>query len=121
MATQNDNGFRSFSFASAVTANSLVAVSGDNAAQIAATGASSIGVLQNDVAEGNQGSVKLFFASQFGIVTAGATVTAGNSVYAVTGGGIVGTYANAATVTLGVAINSGVASDVIEYVPKFNQ
>ena len=121
MATQNDNGFRSFNFASAVTANSLVAISGDNAAQLAATGASSIGVLQNDVAAGNQGSVKLFFASQFGIVTAGAIVTAGNSVYAVTGGGIVGTYANASTVTLGVAVNSGVASDVIEYVPKFNQ
>jgi hypothetical protein len=34
---------------------------------------------------------------------------------------VVGTYANASTVTLGVAINSGVSGDVIEYVPKFIQ
>jgi hypothetical protein len=121
MATQNDNGLRSFSFASAVTANSLVAISGDNAAQLATTGGSAIGVLQDDVAANDQGSVKLFFASQFGIVTAGVSVTAGNTVYAITGGGILGVYANASTVTLGVAINSGVAGDVVEYVPKFNQ
>jgi hypothetical protein len=121
MATQNDNGFRSFNFASAVTANSLVAISGDNAAQLATTGGSAIGVLQDDVAANDQGSVKLFFASQFGIVTAGVSVTAGNTVYAITGGGILGVYANASTVTLGVAINSGVAGDVVEYVPKFNQ
>jgi len=121
MATQNDMGIRSFSFASAVTANSLVAVSGDNAAQIAATGASVIGVLQSDVAAGAIGTVKLFFPTQFGIITAGATTTAGSSVFAVTGGGIVGVYANASTVTLGVAINSGVAGDVVEYVPKFIQ
>lgn len=121
MATQNDNGIRSFNFASAVTANSLVSISGDNAAQLAATGGSAIGVLQDDVAANDQGSVKLFFASQFGIVTSGVSVTAGNTVYAITGGGILGVYANASTVTLGVAINSGVAGDVVEYVPKFNQ
>jgi hypothetical protein len=121
MATQNDNGFRSFNFAAAVTANSLVAISGDNAAQLATTGGSAIGVLQDDVAANDQGSVKLFFASQFGIVTSGVSVTAGNTVYAITGGGILGVYANASTVTLGVAINSGVAGDVVEYVPKFNQ
>lgn len=119
MATQNDNGFRSFNFASAVTANSLVAISGDNAAQLATTGGSVIGVLQDDVAANGQGSVKLFFASQFGIVTSGVSVTAGNAVYAITGGGILGVYANASTVTLGIAINSGVAGDIIEYVPKF--
>ena len=50
-----------------------------------------------------------------------AIVTAGNTVFAVTSGLILGTYANASTVTLGVAINSGVAGDVVEYVPKFNQ
>jgi hypothetical protein len=120
MASQNDLGIRSFNFASALTANTLVAISGDNAAQAASTGASAIGVLQNDVAAGAQGSVKLFFASQFGIVTAGASVTAGSAIFAVTGGGIVGVYANASTPTLGVAVNSGVAADVVEYVPKFN-
>jgi hypothetical protein len=119
MATQNDNGIRSFSFASAITANTLVNISGANAAQAASTGANAIGVVQNDVAAGAQGAVKLFFPSQFGIVS--AIVTAGNTVYAVTSGLILGTYANASTVTLGVAINSGVAGDIVEYVPKFNQ
>ena len=118
MATQNDTGIRSFAFASAITANTLVNISGDNAAQAASTGANAIGVVQNDVAAGNQGAVKLFFPSQFGIVS--AIVTAGNTVFAVTNGTIVGTLA-ASAATLGVAINSGVAGDVVEYVPKFNQ
>jgi hypothetical protein len=121
MATQNDQGIRSFSFASAVTANTLISVSGDNAAQAASTGASAIGVLQNDVAASSIGAVKLFFPTQFGIVGTSAIVTAGNTVFAVTSGTIIGTYANASTVTLGVAINSGVAGDIVEYVPKFNQ
>jgi hypothetical protein len=121
MATQIDNGIRSFSFASAITANTLVSVSGENAAQAASTGASAIGVVQNDVAAGAMGAVKLFFPTQMGIVGAAASVTAGNSVFAVTNGVIIGTYANASTVTLGVALNSGVAGDVVEYVPKFNQ
>ena len=120
MATQNDQGIRSFSFASAVTANTLISVSGDNAAQAASTGASAIGVLQNDVAAASVGVVKLFFPTQFGIVGTAASVTAGNAVFAVTSGTIVGTFA-ASVATLGVAINSGVAGDVVEYVPKFNQ
>lgn len=120
MATQNDQGIRSFSFASAVTANTLISVSGDNAAQAASTGASAIGVLQNDVAASSIGAVKLFFPTQFGIVGTSASVTAGNTVFAVTSGTIVGSYA-ASVATLGVAINSGVAGDIVEYVPKFNQ
>ena len=120
MATQNDNGIRSFAFASAITANTLVNISGDNAAQAASTGANAIGVVQNDVAAGTQGAVKLFFPSQFGIVAAAGIVTAGSSVFAVTNGTIVGTFA-ASAATLGIAINSGVAADVVEYVPKFNQ
>ena len=120
MATQNDNGIRSFAFASAITANTLVNISGDNAAQAASTGANAIGVVQNDVAAGTQGAVKLFFPSQFGIVAAAGIVTAGSSVFAVTNGTIVGTLAPSAA-TLGIAINSGVAGDIVEYVPKFNQ
>jgi len=112
-------GIRSFAFASAITANTLVNISGDNAAQAASTGANAIGAVQNDVAAGQQGAVKLFFPTQFGILS--AIATAGNAVFAVTNGLVVGTYANASTVTLGVAINSGVSGDVIEYVPKFNQ
>jgi len=64
MATQNDNGIRSFAFASAITANTLVNISGDNAAQAASTGANAIGVVQNDVAAGAQGAVKLFLTTR---------------------------------------------------------
>jgi hypothetical protein len=38
----------------------------------------------------------------------------------VTNGTIVGSLA-ASAATLGIAINSGVAGDIVEYVPKFNQ
>jgi hypothetical protein len=120
MATQNDLGIRSFNFASAISANTLVSVSGDNAAQAASTGAAAIGVVQDDTSAADQGAVKLFFPSQFGIVAAAGIVTAGSSVFAVTNGTIVGTLA-ASAATLGIAINSGVAGDIVEYVPKFNQ
>jgi hypothetical protein len=116
MATQIDNPFRTFSFASAVTANTLVAVSGANAAIAVVTAGNAIGVLQEDVAAAGVGSVKLFNPTQFGIVSPGP-VTAGANVFATTGGVLVGTLVTSA-LTLGVALQDGATGDVIEYAPK---
>ncbi len=116
MATQIDNTFRSFSFASAISANTLVYISGDNAAATVVTASEAIGVLQDDTAASGVGSVKLFHPTQFGIVSPGP-VTAGLNVFATTGGVLVGTLVTSG-VTLGVAINSGATGDVIEYAVK---
>jgi len=116
MATQIDNTFRSFSFASAISANTLVHVSGDNAAAALVTASEAIGVVQEDVDASGVGSVKLFAPTQFGLVSPGP-VTAGLNVFATTGGVIVGTLVTSA-LTLGFAIQSGATGDVIEYAPK---
>jgi len=118
MATQNDNQFKSFSFASALSANILVAVSGDNAAAAVTAPKAAIGVLQNDVVAAGIGAVKMFHPTQFGTVSAGP-VTAGSAVFAITGGYIAGSLITSA-MTLGVAINSGVNGDVVEFAPNFN-
>ena len=116
MATQIDNTFRSFSFASAISANTLVRVSGDNAAAALVTASEAIGVVQEDVDATGVGSVKLFSPTQFGLVSPGP-VTAGSNVFATTGGVIIGTLATSA-LTLGVAIQNGATGDVIEYACK---
>ena len=116
MATQIDNSFRTFSFASAISANTLVAVSGANAAVAVTTAIDAIGVLQEDTAAADVGEVKLFHPTQFGLVSPGP-VTAGNNVFATTGGVIVGTLVTSA-LTLGIALQSGATGDVIEYAPK---
>jgi hypothetical protein len=116
MATQIDNTFRSFSFASAISANTLVRVSGDNAAAALVTASEAIGVVQEDVSAAGIGNVKLFSPTQFGLVSPGP-VTAGLNVFATTGGVIIGTLATSA-LTLGVAIQNGATGDVIEYACK---
>jgi hypothetical protein len=117
MATQIDNTFRTFSFASAISANTIVtAVSGGvNAAEALITGANAIGVVQEDVTASGVGSVKLFHPTQFGIVS-GGPVTAGMNVFATTGGVITGSLVTAA-ITVGLALQSGANGDIIEYAP----
>jgi hypothetical protein len=114
MATQIDNTFRSFTFASAISANTLVAVTGDNAASALVTASLAIGVLQDDVDASGVGAVKLFAPTQFGIVSPGP-VTAGANVFATTGGVIVGTLLTSG-LTLGIAVQNGATGEVVEYI-----
>jgi sarcosine oxidase gamma subunit len=116
MATQIDNTFRSLSFASAISANTLVRISGDNAGAALVTAGEAVGVTQEDVAATGVGAVKLFGPTQFGIVSPGP-VTAGSNVFATTGGVIVGTLVTSG-LTLGTAINSGTTGDIVEYAVK---
>ena len=114
MATQIDNTFRSFTFATAISANTLVAVTGDNAASALVTASLAIGVLQDDVDASGVGAVKLFAPTQFGIVSPGP-VTAGANVFATTGGVIVGTLLTSG-LTLGIAVEDGATGEVVEYI-----
>ena len=114
MATQIDNTFRSFTFASAISANTLGAVTGDNAAAALVTASLAIGVLQDDVDASGVGAVKLFAPTQFGIVSPGP-VTAGANVFATTGGVIVGTLLTSG-LTLGIAVQNGATGEVVEYI-----
>jgi hypothetical protein len=115
MATQIDNSYRTFSFASAISANTLVAVSGANAAIAVVTAGLAVGVVQEDTDAASVGSVKLFHPTQFGLVSPGP-VTAGLNVFATTGGVVIGTLVTSA-LTLGVALQDGATGDVIEYAP----
>jgi hypothetical protein len=117
MATQIDNTFRSFSFASAISANTLVAVTpeSNNGAQAAATASFAIGVVQEDTPAAGIGNVKLFHPTQFGIVSSG-TISSGLQIFAITGGVITSAF-TAGAFTIGVAINSGTTGDIIEYAP----
>jgi hypothetical protein len=114
MATQIDNTFRSFTFATAISANTLVAVTGDNAAAALVTASLAIGVLQDDVDASGVGAVRLFAPTQFGIVSPGP-VTAGANVFATTGGVIVGTLLTSG-LTLGIAVQNGATGEVVEYI-----
>jgi hypothetical protein len=114
MATQIDNTFRSFTFATAISANTLVAVTGDNAASALVTASLAIGVVQDDVDASGVGAVKLFAPTQFGIVSPGP-VTAGANVFATTGGVIVGTLLTSG-LTLGIAVQNGATGEVVEYI-----
>ena len=114
MATQIDNTYRSFTFASAISANTLVAVTGDNAAAALVTASLAIGVVQDDVDAAGVGTVKLFAPTQFGIVSPGP-VTAGAKVFATTGGVLVGTLVTSG-LTLGIAVENGATGEVVEYI-----
>jgi hypothetical protein len=120
MATQIDNTFRSFSFASAISGNVLVqAGSTANAATTAISPSYAIGVVQSDVAAGEMGNVKLFHPTQMGIVSGGG-VTAGLPVKADANGLLVASTLTAGVVTVGVALGNGADGDVVEYAPNFN-
>jgi len=120
MATQIDNTFRSFTFASAICANILVqADSTANAAKAAVSPSYALGVVQEDVAAAGVGNVKLFHPTQFGTVSGGG-ITAGLVVKADANGKLVASTLTAGVVTVGVALANGVDSDVVEFAPNFN-
>jgi hypothetical protein len=97
MASQIDNNFRSFSFASAISGNILVqADSTANAAVAAVSPGYTIGVVS------------------------GGGITAGLVVKADGNGKLVASTLTAGVVTVGIALANGEDGDVIEYAPKFN-
>ena len=108
MAIQIDGNFRTFSFATAISAFRLVKVSADNAATVATNG-SAIGIVQEDAAATEVATVKLFNPTFFATVS-GAGVSAGAVVHAIAEGKV----ASAGGVSMGYAINDGTTGDIIE-------
>ena len=87
MASQNDNGFKSFLASGALSAYIAVDVQSDGTIKAAANDTKGIGVLQEDAADGNYASVKLWTASgTFMIQASGSAITAATNYGIITGG-----------------------------------
>ena len=118
MASQNDNGFRSFIASPAISAFLVVDVLADGSISPAAGGVTAaVGVLQQDCAAGGYGQVKLFTAPGTFMIQTTALVTAGNNYSVATGG-----YASLVTGTTFPialqALSSGAVSSTIEFAGK---
>ena len=118
-ATNIDGGaFRTFNFASAISAYRFVEIHTDGTARAAVSGsARAIGSTISDVAAGDNGTVKLFYPTFF--ATAEYGVTLGNLV-ATTGSGLV-TTAAANTGIVGVVLETGLADEVVEVAVPLTQ
>ena len=109
MASQNDNGFKSFIASGAVSAYRIIDVLSDGTITAAANNTKGIGVTQEDIADANYGSVKLWSApGSFMVAASGSAITAATSYGTITGG-FVGTV----TTSRYEALVSAVASNGI--------
>jgi Uncharacterized conserved protein (DUF2190) len=111
MSSQIDGNFRTFTFASAISAFRLVqpdTTAGQ--AVVAVTGATkAIGVVQQDVAAGDSGTVKLFHPTFFSTVS--GTCAAGDVVKFDSAGQVTTLAAN--IVTAGVALEAASATSAV--------
>ena len=109
MASQNDNGFKSFLASGAISAYRVVAVQADGTITAAANDTKGVGVLQEDAADANYASVKLWSApGSFMVAASGSAVTAATSYGVITGG-----YIGVVTTARVTALVSAVASNGI--------
>lgn len=107
MASQNDLGFKSFLASGAISAYRIVTVQADGTITAAADNTKGIGVTQEDVADANYCSVKLWSApGTFMIAVSGTATTAASSLGTITGG-----YVGAVTTSRFTALAAGVASN----------
>lgn len=114
MASQNDNGFRTFQASGAVSAYKAVTVQADGTITTCAGNADKgVGVTQIDIADAGYGDVKLWTAPGTFMVQATASAITPGTTYAIVTGG----YAGAVNGTFGpaslTAVQSGVASNGI--------
>lgn len=109
MASQNDQGFKSFLASGAISAYIAVTVQSDGTITAAANNTKGIGVTQEDVADANYGSVKLWSApGSFMVQASGSAITAATSYGIITGG-----YVGVVTTPRVTALISAVASNGI--------
>lgn len=97
MASQNDLGFKSFLASGAISAYVAVDVQTDGTIKACANGVNGIGVLQEDAADANYASVKLWSAPGTFLVAASGTAVTAATTYGIITGGFAG------TVTTGVS------------------
>jgi len=113
MASQNDLGFKSFLASGAISAYIAVKVQSDGTITAAANDTKGIGVTQEDIADANYGSVKLWTApGTFMLQASGSAITAATDYGVITGG-----YAGVVTTARVTALAGGVASNgiVVEF------
>jgi hypothetical protein len=111
MASQVDSTSRSFTANAAISAFRLVRLHTVENEVVAATNGAAIGFTQDDAAAGQLVGVKLFHPTYMATISAGAAgLAVGGVVHATVGGAV----ASAGGVTVGFAINAGVANDIVE-------
>jgi len=107
MSSQNDQGFKSFLASGAIEAYLVVDVQTDGTIKAAANNTKGIGVLQEDAADTNYASVKLWTAPGTHMAQiSGSAVTAATSYGVITGG-----YVGVVTLTHFKALSSAADGD----------
>jgi hypothetical protein len=111
MASQVDSTNRSFVANAAISAFRLVRLHTVENEVVAATNGAAIGFTQDDAGAAQTVNVKLFNPTFLATVSGGAAgLAVGGVVHATVAGGV----ASAGGVTVGYAINAGVANDIVE-------
>lgn len=113
--TQNDNGFKSF--LASTTLGAFTAVDVDSSGKIAASAVSTrpVGILQEDVASGNFGSVKLLTASGTFMIALGAAIVTAGTNYSLMASGLMGGTVGTALVFKALSSQVTASGTVIEF------
>ena len=106
MASQNDNGFKSFIASGAITAYLVVAVQSDGTIKAAANNTRGDGVIQEDAADANYASVKLWSAPGTHMAQISGTAVTAATAYGDITGGYVGVVTNTYFTSLQTAADS---------------
>jgi hypothetical protein len=120
MSSQNSDGFKSFLASGAISAYVAVDVQSDGTIKACANGVFGVGVLQEDAADANYASVKLWSApGTYMVAVSGTAVTPATS-YSIITGGFAGTVTTGNSAFL-KGLKAGVASNgiVLEF-SKYN-
>jgi hypothetical protein len=110
MSSQNDIGFKSFIASGAISAYTVVNIQTDGTIKASADNVKGIGILQEDAADANYASVKLFSAPGTFMAAVSGSVTTAATTYQVITGGYVGASTGTAVFR---ALSNGVASNGI--------
>ena len=110
MSSQNDNGFKSFLASGAISAYVAVDVQTDGTIKACANGVLGVGVLQEDAADANYASVKLWTAPGTFMVAISGTAITPATTYSIITGGFAGTVTTGNSAFL-KGLSAGVASN----------
>lgn len=120
MSSQNDIGFKSFLASGAISAYVAVDVQSDGTIKACANGVLGVGVLQEDAADANYASVKLWSAPGTFMVAISGTAITPATTYSIITGGYAGTVTTGNSAFL-KGLSAGVASNgLVKEFTKYN-
>ena len=120
MSSQNDIGFKSFLASGAISAYVAVDVQSDGTIKACANGVFGVGVLQEDAADANYASVKLWSAPGTFMVAISGTAITPATTYSIITGGYAGTVTTGNSAFL-KGMSAGVASNgLVKEFSKYN-